>query len=64
VFVPFGADDRPIGQYEDFVTGFLLNPTTPTTWGRPVGMLALPDGSLLFTEEANGRIYRIQYQQG
>ncbi|MBW4661730.1 MAG: sorbosone dehydrogenase family protein [Drouetiella hepatica Uher 2000/2452] len=62
VFVPFGADDRPTGQYEDFVTGFLLDPVAPTTWGRPVGMLALPDGSLLFTEEANGRIYRIQYQ--
>jgi len=62
VFVPFGVDDRPTGQYEDFVTGFLLDPAIPTTWGRPVGMLALPDGSLLFTEEANGRIYRIQYQ--
>jgi glucose/arabinose dehydrogenase len=62
VFVPFGADNRPTGQYEDFVTGFLTEPSVPTTWGRPVGMLALPDGSLLFTEEANGRIYRVQYQ--
>lgn len=62
VFVPFGPDDRPQGQYEDFVTGFLTDPTGPTTWGRPVGVLVLPDGSLLFTEEANGRIYRVQYQ--
>lgn len=62
VFVPFGADNRPTGSYEDFVTGFLLDPTIPTTWGRPVGLLVLPDGSLLFTEEANGRIYRIQYR--
>ncbi|HEY9639555.1 MAG TPA: sorbosone dehydrogenase family protein [Coleofasciculaceae cyanobacterium] len=62
VFVPFGADNRPTGQYEDFVTGFLTEPSVPTTWGRPVGLLALPDGSLLFTEEANGRIYRVQYQ--
>jgi glucose/arabinose dehydrogenase len=62
VFVPFGADNRPMGQYEDFVTGFLTEPSVPTTWGRPVGILALPDGSLLFTEEANGRIYRVQYQ--
>ena len=62
VFVPFGADQRPVGAYEEFVTGFLLDPARPTTWGRPVGMLVLPDGSLLFTEEANGRIYRVQYQ--
>ncbi|MCP6757245.1 MAG: sorbosone dehydrogenase family protein [Fischerella sp. CENA71] len=61
VFVPFDAEGRPQGYYEDFLTGFLLNPTVPTTWGRPVGLLTLPDGSLIFTEEANNRIYRIQY---
>ncbi len=62
VFVPFGPGDRPVGHYEDFLTGFLTDPQGPTTWGRPVGLLVLPDGSLLFTEEMNGRIYRIQYQ--
>ncbi|PSB32361.1 PQQ-dependent sugar dehydrogenase [Chlorogloea sp. CCALA 695] len=60
VFVPFN-NGRPQGYYEDFLTGFLLDPSQPTTWGRPVGLLVLPDGSLLVTEEANGRIYRIQY---
>ena len=62
VFVPFDENGRPKGYYEDFLTGFLINPSIPTTWGRPVGLLVLPDGSLLFTEEANGRIYRIKYQ--
>lgn len=62
VFVPFDAQGRPHGSYEDFLTGFLLDPDEPTTWGRPVGLLTLPDGSLLLTEEANGRIYRIQYR--
>jgi len=61
-FVPFNAQGRPQGHYEDFLTGFLVNPTGPDTWGRPVGLLTLPDGSLLVTEEANGRIYRIQYR--
>lgn len=61
-FVPFDSKGRPQGYYEDFLTGFLLKPSGPTTWGRPVGLLALPDGSLLVTEEANNRIYRIQYQ--
>jgi glucose/arabinose dehydrogenase len=53
--------NQPLGNYEDFLTGFLVDPTVPTAWGRPVGLLAMPDGSLLFTDEANNRIYRIQY---
>ncbi|WP_017315859.1 PQQ-dependent sugar dehydrogenase [Mastigocladopsis repens] len=64
VFVPFDAKGRSQGYYEDFLTGFLINPTEATTWGRPVGLLVLPDGSLLLTEEANNRIYRIQYTGG
>jgi glucose/arabinose dehydrogenase len=63
VFVPFDRTNKPLGYYEDFITGFLIDPTRPTTWGRPVGLLVLPDGSLLVTEEANGCIYRIQYMQ-
>lgn len=60
VFIPFNQG-RPQGYYEDFLTGFLVNPAIPETWGRPVGLLILPDGSLIFTEESNGRIYRVQY---
>ncbi|BAY43128.1 L-sorbosone dehydrogenase [Scytonema sp. HK-05] len=63
-FVPFDTKGQPQGYYEDFLTGFLLDPAIPTTWGRPVGLLVLPDGSLLVTEEANNRIYRIQYTGG
>ncbi len=62
VFVPFNNQGRPLGFYEDFLTGFLVDPQGPKTWGRPVGLLVLPDGSLLFTDEANNRIYRVQYQ--
>ncbi len=61
VFIPFDTAGRPQGYYEDFLTGFLTDPSGPTTWGRPVGLLVLPDGSLLFTEEANNRIYRVQF---
>ena len=64
VFAPFSPTGRSPGYYEDFLTGFLLDPSGPTTWGRPVGLLTLPDGSLLVTEEANNRIYRVQYTGG
>lgn len=60
VHVPFEGG-RSADYYEDFLTGFLVDPSGPTTWGRPVGLLVLPDGSLLVTEEINGRIYRVSY---
>lgn len=62
IFMPFdSATNRPLGYYEDFVYGFLTNPEGPDTFGRPVGLLVLKDGSLLFTEDGNSRIYWVQY---
>ncbi|CAF0954180.1 unnamed protein product [Adineta steineri] len=64
VFIPFDKNtNRPIGSYEDFVYGFLTNPTGPDTFGRPVGILVLKDGSLLFSEDGNDRIYQVQYNK-
>ncbi len=61
VYVPFDLEGNPTGDYQDFLTGFLVDPETSTTWGRPTGLQTLSDGSLLVTEESNNRIYRIQY---
>jgi glucose/arabinose dehydrogenase len=61
VFVPFGADNRPLGYYQDFLTGFLVDAKEPLAWGRPTGLLSMPDGSLLFSDDGNNRIYRVQY---
>ena len=63
VFVPFGEDNQPLGYYEDFLTGFLVNPDGPDSFARPVGLLVMPDGSLLLAEDGNGRIYRISYEE-
>jgi glucose/arabinose dehydrogenase len=63
VFIPFdSATNRPMGYYEDFVTGFLTDPHEPKAFGRPVGLLVLKDGSLIFTEDGNNRIYQVQYK--
>jgi glucose/arabinose dehydrogenase len=61
VFIPFGNNNRPLGYYEEFLKGFLIDPQGPTTWGRPVGMFEMKDGSLLVSEDGNNRLYRIEY---
>ena len=61
VFVPFNGD-KPTGAYEDFITGFVLKPEVPQVWARPVGAAFLNDGSFVFTDEANGRIYRVTFK--
>ncbi|WP_174583233.1 PQQ-dependent sugar dehydrogenase [Candidatus Methylacidithermus pantelleriae] len=61
VFVPFSSDGRPYGFYQDFLTGFLLDPSIPLTWGRPVGLLALLKGGLLFCDELHGIVYKVDY---
>ena len=45
---------------DDFITGF-LNQEGTTQFGRPVGLAINLDGSLLFTDDANGVIYRVTY---
>jgi glucose/arabinose dehydrogenase len=50
-------DGVPTGEYEDFVTGFAIDDAH--VWGRPVGVTEATDGSLLFSEDGNGTIWRI-----
>ncbi|WP_111626308.1 PQQ-dependent sugar dehydrogenase [Larkinella arboricola] len=49
-------------RVDDFVTGFLVN-NNQAQFGRPVGITTMPDGSLLFTDDNNGVIYRVTYQK-
>lgn len=61
IFIPFGTNNRPKGYYEEFLKGFLTDVKGPKAFARPVGILEMKDGSLLFSEDGNGRIYRIEY---
>ena len=60
VRVPFDPSTcKPRGEYEDFVTGFVT--LNGNVWGRPVGITVAKDGSLLFSEDGNGTIWRVSY---
>jgi glucose/arabinose dehydrogenase len=51
---------QPTGEYEDFLTGFVINDRN--VWGRPVGVTVAQDGALLLSEDGNGTIWRIAYR--
>ncbi len=39
----------------------MLDPTKREVWGRPVGLLQLPNGSLLVTDDGGRKIWRVSY---
>jgi len=57
----FDGQGSPTGEYEDFLTGFVLSDRD--VWGRPVGITVAQDGSLLVTEDGNGTIWRVTYEE-
>ena len=59
VFVPFGADGRPSGPPEDFLTGFVADAARSEVFGRPCGVAELPDGSLLVADDAADTVWRV-----
>jgi glucose/arabinose dehydrogenase len=59
IFVPF-ANNRPSGPIEDFLTGFVVDPSAVSKWGRPVGVTVAPDGSLLVSDDTANSIFRIR----
>jgi glucose/arabinose dehydrogenase len=48
---------KPVAM-EDLVRGWNAN---GDTWGRPAGLLIMPDGSLLISDDTGGRIFRLRY---
>ena len=57
--VPMHHRGRASGDYEDFVTGFVVD--NGHVWGRPVGITVAPDGSLLVTDDGSNSIWRVSY---
>jgi glucose/arabinose dehydrogenase len=57
--VPLHQTGRASGEYEDFVTGFVVD--NGHVWGRPVGITVAQDGSLLVTDDGSNSIWRVRY---
>lgn len=57
--VPRHQTGKASGEYEDFLTGFVLD--NGEAWGRPVGVAVARDGSLLVTDDGSNSIWRVSY---
>jgi glucose/arabinose dehydrogenase len=52
-------DGHAIGEYEDFLTGFVT--ADGDVWGRPVGVAVAQDGSLIVTDDGSNSVWRVSY---
>ena len=50
------------GEYEDFLTGFVL--PDGQVWGRPVGVAQARDGSLFVSDDGSRSIWHVSYAGG
>jgi glucose/arabinose dehydrogenase/mono/diheme cytochrome c family protein len=57
--VPLHQTGHASGEYEDFLTGFVL--PDGNVWGRPVGITEAPDGALLVSDDGSNSIWRVSY---
>jgi glucose/arabinose dehydrogenase len=55
---------KPVGGYDDFLTGWMMGEDSRDVWGRPVGLLVLKDGSMLITDDGAHKIWRVAYSKG
>ena len=59
VRVKVDSDGHRAVGVEDFIVGWQR--PDGSRWGRPVGLLVLPDGSLLVSDDYGGKIWRVSY---
>jgi hypothetical protein len=51
------SDGVPTGEYEDFLTGFVIDKTR--IWGRPAGIAEGRDGAVYVAEDVGGTVWRV-----
>jgi glucose/arabinose dehydrogenase len=60
-FQPF-KDGKPSGELREIVKGWMLSPSERDVWGRPVGLLQMPDGSLLISDDGGKKVWQLSYK--
>jgi glucose/arabinose dehydrogenase len=58
IMIPM-KDGKALGEYEDFLTGFVT--ADGQVWGRPVGVAVGHDGALYVTDDGSRSIWRVVY---
>ena len=53
-------DGKAAGNYEDFLTGFVVDDNS--VWGRPVGVTIAQDGSMFVTDDGSRSVWHISYE--
>jgi hypothetical protein len=53
------AHGVPTGEYEDFLTGFVVD--DESVWGRPVGVAVAHDGALFVTDDGGDTLWRVAH---
>lgn len=59
VRVPLKDGKTATGEYEDFLTGFVVDENR--VWGRPVGVTVGRDEALYITDDFSGSVWRVAY---
>lgn len=60
VRMPLDPQGNPTGEQQDFITGFLPDPDGDPI-GRPADLMIFPGGTLFFSDDAAGRVYRLSH---
>lgn len=60
-FIPF-QNNKPSGDPQDFLTGFVASTADSTVYGRPVGVTVMKDGSLLVADDGGDVVWRVAKQ--
>jgi len=58
IYIPM-HDGHALGEYEDFLTGFVTK--DGQVWGRPVGVTVGNDGSLFVTDDGSRSVWHVTY---
>ena len=57
--VPLKNGKTATGEYEDFLTGFVVDENH--VWGRPVGVAVGQDDALYITDDFSGSVWRVAW---